>query len=174
VRPEYLLSQSDYAKFLKLNPKDENMKPKALDRAFPYLSMESWITLFYQVMKIYYLNRVTPKSFKSLPGMPSSEATVDALMQQSNCYSVAECILLKWMQYHHNKMDPMHPRRLTNFDKDLQDGHVFASLVRSHFGNEAHLREMKVSCSTEDHYFYNARKVQESIREIGLNIHVLP
>ena len=47
VRPEYLLSKDDYNKFLKLYPKEENQKQKTLDRIYPYLSMESWITLFY-------------------------------------------------------------------------------------------------------------------------------
>lgn len=37
VRPEYLLSISDYSKYLKLNPKEENMKPKTIDRIFPYV-----------------------------------------------------------------------------------------------------------------------------------------
>ena len=69
VRPEYLLSLSDHSKFLKMNPKEENQKPKTLERVWPYLAMESWLTMFYQVLKIYYLNRVTPKSFKNLPGL---------------------------------------------------------------------------------------------------------
>ena len=47
VRPEYLLSLSDYNKFLRLNPREENMKPKTIERIFPYISMESWMTLFY-------------------------------------------------------------------------------------------------------------------------------
>ena len=45
-----------------------------------YVSQDSWITLFYQIMKIYYLNRVTPKSFKSLPGVPASAAVIDPTM----------------------------------------------------------------------------------------------
>ena len=45
------------------------MKPKTLERVWPYLAMESWLTVFYQVLKIYYLNRVTPKSFKDLTGL---------------------------------------------------------------------------------------------------------
>ena len=91
------------------------MKP----RMFSYISLESWITIFYQILKIYYLNRVTPKSFKALPGMPSNQAGVDQAMVGSNIYSVPETILLKWMQYHYNKVNPMHPKRLTNFDADL-------------------------------------------------------
>jgi hypothetical protein len=64
--------------------------------------MESWITIFYQVLRIYFLNRVTPKNFKTLPGVPINESTVDQLMSKSNIYSVSESILLKWMNYHYN------------------------------------------------------------------------
>jgi hypothetical protein len=168
VRPEYLLSLSDYNKFLKLNPKAENMKPKTLERIFPYLSMDSWITLFYQVIKIYYLNRVTPKSFKSLPGMPSNETNVDNAMQNSNIYSVPETILLKWMQHHYNKVNSMHPRKITNFDEALQDGIVFSSLIKSHYGNAKNIKEMKPTCFNEEQFVFNAKKVIDSIHEIGL------
>lgn len=135
VRPEYLLSFSDYNKFLKQNPSQGDLKQKTLERMFPYLSAESWITLFYQIVKIYYLNRVTPRSFKNLPGMPATEASVDTFMPRSNLYSVPERILLKWMQFHYNKENPTLPKKLSNFDADLQDGRVFASLIQSHYGN---------------------------------------
>ena len=100
VRPEYLLNTSDYTKFLKMFPKEENMKPKVIEKVYPFIAMESWITIFYQVLRIYYLNRITPKNFKSLPGMTPAEAIVDPPMTKSNIYSVAETILLKWMSYH--------------------------------------------------------------------------
>ena len=106
VRPEYLLNTSDYTKFLKLNPKEENMKPKVVERVYPYIAMESWLTIFYQVLRIYYLNRITPKNFKALPGISPSETVVDAPMQKSNIYSVAEAILLKWMSYHLGLINP--------------------------------------------------------------------
>ncbi|MBK8156869.1 MAG: hypothetical protein IPK55_13205 [Streptococcus sp.] len=74
-------------------------------------------------MKIYYLNRVTPKSFKGLQDIPAIETNVDAAMQNSNLYSIPETILLKWMQYHYNsystKTGLLHPKRITNFDADL-------------------------------------------------------
>jgi hypothetical protein len=151
VRPEYLLSVSDYSKFLKLNPREENMKPKTIDRIFPYLSMDAWMTLVYQVLKIYYLNRITAKSFKALPGMPPAEAVVDAAMQASNIYSVSETVLLRWMQHHYNKVNPMHPKTLSNFDADLQDSLVLASVIKSHYGgNSKNLKEMKPSVFNED------------------------
>ena len=102
VRPEYLLQKDDYSKFLKMYPKEENMKQKTVDRVFEYLSKESWITVFYQILRIYFLNRVTPKNFKTLPGVPINESTVDQPMSKSNIYSVSESILLKWMNYHYN------------------------------------------------------------------------
>jgi hypothetical protein len=38
---------------------------------YNYLSLESWITLLYQVFKIYILARVTMKNFKThLPTLP--------------------------------------------------------------------------------------------------------
>lgn len=32
---------------------------------FNYLSMDSWISLLYQIFRIYFLFRLTPKSYKS-------------------------------------------------------------------------------------------------------------
>ena len=99
---------------------------------------------------MFYLNRITPKSFKQQQGsvIPAADLTVDSSMTGSNLYSTAESILLKWMQWHHNRVDPHHPRRLCNFDRDLQDGHVFAALIRSHYGELDSLRNMKPSASS--------------------------
>jgi hypothetical protein len=168
VRPEYLLSLSDYNKFLKMNPKEENMKPKTLERIWPYLAMESWLTMFYQVLKIYYLNRVTPKSFKNLPGMPPTETTIEPYMTKSNVYSVPETILLKWMTYHYNKMNTMHPMTITNFDADLHDGQVFASLIRSHYGNATALADLKGGIPYEEQILHSAKRIIEAVHEIGL------
>jgi hypothetical protein len=56
-------------------------------------------------------------------------------MTKSNVYSVPETILLKWMTLHYGKVNPTHPKTITNFDADLQDGLVFAALIKSHYGN---------------------------------------
>lgn len=174
VRPEYLLSASDYNKFLRMNPKDENMKPKTLERVWPYLAMESWLTVFYQVLKIYYLNRVTPKSFKNLPGIAPNETQIEPNMTKSNVYSVSESILLKWMTYHYKRVNPMHPKTITNFDADLHDGTVIAALIKSHYGNTVALQDLKMSAPYEEQVMFNAKKVIEAIHEIGLQTHLTP
>ena len=83
--------------------------------------------------------------------MPLNETNVDLPMQSSNIYSVSETVLLKWMQYHNNKVDPMHSKTLSNFDADLQDGQVFASIIKSHYGTGSkNIKEMKTSVFNEE------------------------
>jgi hypothetical protein len=174
IRPEYLLHTSDYNKFLKLNPKEENMKPKTVERYYPHIAMESWITIFYQVLRIYYLNRITPKNFKALPGVPVNDSNVDNAMQKSNCYSVAETILLKWMTYHYNQIQPMYSRTLTNFDADLQDSTVFACLIRSHYGDAPALKNFKCPPTNSDEVLKNAKMIIEAVDAIGIQTHLVP
>lgn len=155
VRPEYLLSYDEYKKFIKLEFKEISSKlakEPNQKNYFEYVSCDSWVTLFYQIMRIYYLNRVTPKSFKNLPGMPASESTIEPWMQKSNVYSLAECILLKWMTYHFNQVNPTHQVSMfTNFDSDLRDGRVIAALIIQHYGEIKELGPMHPSPTTDAH-----------------------
>jgi hypothetical protein len=168
VRPEYLLNTSDYTKFLKMFPKEENMKPKVVDRVYPYIAMESWLTMFYQVLRIYYLNRITPKNFKALPGVPQVEASVDPQMTKSNIYSVAETILLKWMSFHYNKEMPDRARPLTNFDVELCDSTVFYCLIKSHYGETASLKQFKMVAQNHEMVMNNAKMIIKAVEEIGI------
>ena len=64
-------------------------------KKFSYLQYDAWISLFYQIIKIYYLNRITAKSFKTLPGIPSDKLTIpDYYLEGSNIISHAEGVLL--------------------------------------------------------------------------------
>lgn len=174
VRPEYLLNTSDYTKFLKMFPKEENMKPKVIEKVYPFIAMESWITIFYQVLRIYYLNRITPKNFKSLPGMTPAEAVVDPPMTKSNIYSVAETILLKWMGYHLQLINPTQAKQLTNFDADLQDSMIFACLIKSHYGETQSLKQFRMVATTQEQVLSNAKMIIKAVEEIGIQTHINP
>ena len=63
--------------------------------------------------------------------MLAQEATVEAYMQGSKLYSVPETVMVKWIQYHYNKMNLLLAKRVTNFDADLQDDQAFDVLIRS-------------------------------------------
>src|SRR3569833_2566780 len=106
--------------------------------------------------------------------MNPNEATVDPPMTQSNIYSVPETILLKWMQYHYNKMNPMHPKAITNFDADLHDGLVFTALIKSHYGNAKNIKDMKQSCYNDEHKQNKTKKNKKTKAEIGLQTHLTP
>lgn len=68
----------------------------------------------------------------------------------------------------------MHPKQITNFDADLHDGLVFASLIKSHFGNSKNIKEMKTSVYNEEQVLFNAKRIIDGVHEIGLQTHLTP
>lgn len=53
IRPQYLLSFQDYTFFLKFQQSEfTSPTSKISENKFTYLSTDSWITLFYQIMKV--------------------------------------------------------------------------------------------------------------------------
>lgn len=57
---------------------------------------------------------------------------------------------------------------MTNFDEDLRDGTVIAAVIKSHFENSKHIKDIKISAHSEEIVMYNAKKIIEAISEIGL------
>jgi len=95
-------------------------------------------------------------------------------MTKSNVYSVPETILLKWMTHHYCKVNYMHPKVVTNFDADLQDGLVFAALIKSHYGNAQALQDLRHGVQYEEQVMFNAKRIIEAVHEIGLQTHLTP
>merc|ERR1712232_461693 len=76
IRPEQLLNCDEYVK-IKLAEENQSGKLTSaqilntrqfLERHFSTSSINAWATVAYQALKIFLLNRVTPKQLKSLPG----------------------------------------------------------------------------------------------------------
>ena len=176
IRPEYLLKSYDYNLYAKVNAGPSLMPSmiKLSENKFNYLSLDSWITLFYQIVKIYHLNRLTPKVFKNTPGMPIPEKSVTNMgetpMEGSNLLSVSENLLLRWLETHYNKMKPGAPRVLKSFDEDLKDGHVFAAVIQSYVGVNASkaLQQLRFGPQNKEEYLFNAEKVITALGDIGL------
>lgn len=57
-----------------------------------------------QMLKIFVLARVTPKSFKALPGLEGCQLPPDSTLLGSNVYSTAESVLLAWLTVHLSKV----------------------------------------------------------------------
>ena len=122
---------------------------------------------------MFLLNRVTPKSFKSLPGIESEDANLEPWMSSSNLFSLSESILLKWLTVHSIKNNPrLHePEKIMNFDKALNDGTVFAAVIQSHTGPIKSLANIKLNCTTDEQKIFNCEKVIAGLNEIGMISH---
>ena len=89
------------------------------DETHATVAHEAWLSVLLQTIRVFALQRLTPKAFASLPGVlvakpperkddddasrkssRSNKSQADPEMGGSNVYSVGECVLLKWFSYH--------------------------------------------------------------------------
>ena len=86
-------------------------------------------------------------------------------MSKSNIYSISESILLKWMNFHYNKKNEMHPKLISNFDEHLRDSTVFAALIRSHYGEATALKDFRnvAGMGDQSHFVHNANCIVRAI-----------
>jgi len=179
IRPEYLLQSYDYNLYSKTNA-GKSIVPnmiKLSEGKFAYLSTDSWITLFYQILKIYYLSRLSPKVFRNTPGMPADRPPIpDTFLEGSNFLNPSENLLLKWLELHYEKVRPGHPRVIKNFDQDLKDGHVLAAVIQSYVGVNASrsLQLLRFNPQSKEDYLHNAEKVINALEDIGLVTQLTP
>jgi len=173
IRPEYLLRHADYNSYMKQQD-NQFIQPnniKLTENKFVYLSTDAWITLFYQTLKIYFLGKVSLKTFKATPGMPPEKLMVpDYYLEGSNVIGIPENLLLRWLEVHYEKMRPGIPKRIKNFGEDLRDGHIFSAVIQSYVGNGAtrSLGMMRNNLASKEDYIYNANKIINALEELGL------
>jgi hypothetical protein len=143
IPPEYLMTYEEYTKIYSVNEKNNSTSKSSLppgkrlsERRFRYKALEAWLTVLYQVIKIFVLGRINLKHARTIAGVPPDFfAGNDNILTSSNLYSTSESILLKWMTYHVNQEYPPEntdPIRIANFGNDLRDGLVLSALLRAH------------------------------------------
>merc|ERR1719399_485822 len=190
ILPEHFLSRDHYVKYM-VN-RYPFISKRRCERQHAQKSAEAWLHTIYQCIRIFLLNRVTPKLFKNLPGMQDEkppegadeepkgknvalQAALDAKgLADSNIYSVAEMILLRWVNYHYTKQVQVssgkYPERVVqSFDADFQDGLVFALLILSHCPTCRSLTMLKHPCNSPELVEQNASSVVAALQEIGLH-----
>eukprot|EP00913_Durusdinium_trenchii_P004562 g4237.t1 len=195
VRPEHFLSHEYYLQYQQsLNV---GITRRQVDKIFFPKSMEAWLTSLLQTVKIFLLNRVTHKAFKTLPGMsaevdqpvgapvgvddmdlevekknsPELQGALDQkFLADSNVYSISECILLRWLNFHFARAnrDRYSPRKVCCFDSDLEDSIVLAVVIQSHVPHCQAVQNMRPQCSNLDHHEENAMHILAALSEIGL------
>lgn len=144
------------------------------DVNFHSLATAAWAMLAMQVVKVFVLNRVTPKLMKGLPGISKEGLAAkplvvcEAVLTQSNYISPPEGVLLMWLTYHFVKVYPADSRRVSNFSSDLRDGRVFAAAILSHVPGLKVLSGLKKS-DKQAAWQSNAQAVVTAMSEIGLD-----
>ncbi|XP_072178621.1 cilia- and flagella-associated protein 47-like [Diadema setosum] len=199
IKPEYLFEPQDYQRWMKLQEQVREKKKamqegkstvaitieeEPLDETlFESVSKRAWTDLLLQTIKVLVLARITPRQFRGLPcpgGVSLPSINPDPLC--SNIYSVAERILLSWLNHHYEQQrhkiwsncdkGGVPPSRwVVNFDYDLLDGLVLAAVLAAHvpFLIKTHLQGMYTHPSTAEQCLHNALKVVTAFRFIGLD-----
>jgi hypothetical protein len=88
LRAEFLL---DFESFLQFKGMQHTLP---LERDFPKLSAYAWMTVIYQIIKIFVLSRVSTKSLKG-----TSDTKQSVIFPKNNMMGTSELILLKWLQH---------------------------------------------------------------------------
>ena len=173
VKPEYLLSFEDFQR-LHMDPRHPTGLPLGdelcawFEKHYRLLHEGSWLILLYQTVKLFVLNRLTPRLLKSLPGVDAKAITVPP-SSGSNLYSQPESILLAWLSYHHAQVSPGDRLWLANFDEDLHDCRVFASALASHVPSLTDRLALIKKTREPAERLQNATAVLEAMRALGLD-----
>ena len=133
VKPEFLLSESDYVKFVENQVEKlvceywhaffpllitcKKKKEKGVSIAdhhkdycegirqqFRIVSLEAWATVFLQIVKKLAFSGIDTKHFKSLPAVVEDATLASLPSVKSSIYGVPESVLLRWTSYHVSKV----------------------------------------------------------------------
>eukprot|EP00759_Apiculatamorpha_spiralis_P010205 PhF_6_TR17060/c1_g1_i1/m.26073 len=134
VRPEFLIKYEDYCRVAlpeggyrsstgtqaavtaAANVSSNNSRTRVSERKFSFRSIHAWCTVLYQVARMFVVNKITWKAFRTMPQNSICNAvataekwnsqTPDPSVLNSNVYSVGESILLKWLSMHQSVYFP--------------------------------------------------------------------
>ena len=101
IRPEHLLQYNDYLFYLKILPAKtlqylNSSVLKISQSKFQYISLESWTSLIYQMLKIYFLSKINLKALKNSQIIPQEKFQVPEYIDGSNFLSTNESLILHW------------------------------------------------------------------------------
>lgn len=173
IRPEYLFNYQDLLTYYRKNPNPNASisANKISEKNHKYISMDSWSTLFYQILKIYYLCRINLKGFRQLKEVPTDKTLMpDSHLENCAIYSQAEIILLRWIEIQIEKVFPVVGKvRLLNFDSDMRNGLSIGSLLQVYIGNTfKKLFTLKSSINSEEDMKNNVEKVKDTLIQYGI------
>ncbi|XP_024117899.1 cilia- and flagella-associated protein 47 isoform X1 [Oryzias melastigma] len=185
--PEHLLCPSpsgETSVFSQSGPEEDRLDR----RSYESVSKRSWTHVLLQIYKVLVLRRV---SVRCLPSPLDHSEAAGLLFSsspsvESNFYSSQELLLLSWLNMHYHRMRgapwaaggaAQTPARwIVNFDLDLADGLVLASLLASHcpYLIRGFLSRMYAAPSSLEEIFHNNLIVVQVLSRLHLSINVQP
>ena len=181
VFPEYLLDFNLYKRYIAL---DKNRaiildskwdKSKSLPLQWKYFHRESWVLLVYQILKIFYLSRVSIKSLSlALKHLPNDiqKKYLNNKFPQSNIYSLQEFILLRWLNACYECVNPNSPKDIYNFSSDFSDSSLLTALILSYFPKEDKTVINKRKQSQVEVKKLNYNILLNILKEYGIYTHI--
>ncbi|KAI8618966.1 hypothetical protein BC830DRAFT_1106198 [Chytriomyces sp. MP71] len=181
VKPEFLLTLEDFK--ICCSSRLEAMKSETsgssvhdefienyrrLEVHFDIVSKEAWVTIFSQIIRIYSLQTITPKHFRSLPGVCKDEAELQwPIVSKGNIYSTGESILLRWASYHMWKRTGTLVR-LTNFANDFKACIPISHLIIAHVPEleDVHFSNFNYSPANNEEREINIKQVNNALKEL--------
>ena len=180
VFPEYLLDLNLYKRYISLDPTRAKVldpkweKSKSLAIQWRYYHKMSWILLVYQILKIFYLSRVTHKKFlqviRHLPPEIQQKYSTTRI-PQSNVYTPSELLLLRWANACFEFINPGIQRTAISFSKDFSDSSFLTAIILSFFPKEEK-NILKRKANTTDAKQISYGMILNILKEYGIYTHV--
>lgn len=181
VFPEYLM---DYSMFVKYVSNDQSrlkiMEPswdknKYLKMQWQYIHKESWVLLFYQILKVFYLARVNNKTYMNAILHIQGDANVyekykQIKISQSNVYSNNELILLRWLHANYEFVNKNFTKYIHNFSSDLNDGVFLSALILAYFPKVEETIKKKAKSQSELKVL-TSQTILDVLKDYGINTH---
>lgn len=116
------------------------------ESTYQFISESAWTFVVMQMIKLFYVNRIDPSKFNSIPGVKDATNKLKAELHpqhfhklnsfhrptlSSNCYSNQEAILLKWISTFIMNRSAIEPKLILDF-LELQDQSNICSLIKQH------------------------------------------
>ncbi|XP_048191411.1 cilia- and flagella-associated protein 47 [Perognathus longimembris pacificus] len=197
ILPEFLFDPDDYKRWLKIMSSNDarvlsssapmGKCPVTIDmKKFEGWSKWAWTDVFLQTYKVLVLSRIEPHYTTSAPHINKQNSPkINPCFGSSNMYSNSERILLSWLNTNYEnvrhiiwkksqKESVPGERWIINFDVDLIDGLVFATLLGSYcpFLIEPYFVHMYTQPVRAEHYLHNCLIIVNSLREINFDLNI--
>jgi hypothetical protein len=170
IRPEYLLNWHDLTFHYKKNPAilvhPNGSRPS--ENTHRYLSHDSWLILFNQILKLFFVNKINASRFKLVPALPEHLKKISPAYETSTVFSPSECILLKWCESSLEKIKE-DTRRLNFLNDSFDVGTPLATLFHLYTANSVRpMRFMKEIILNRNEIYDNMKVLKETADSLGL------